>query len=460
MTSLLGEDRKIDASIESVVNQVETERVRLVRFLFCDTSGIVRGKAAHVDHLVGRLQSGIGLVKGTMAQNLLDELQTDTGYGATGEVRLTPDLGTFSVLPYAAQSAAVLCDLMELDKKPSNLCPRNSLKRQIKLAEELGIRIEAAFEPEFTLGILDEDGRYLPIDQSMCFSSDGMNRAASFINRFMSALEKQGVEIELYHPELGHGQHELSISHAPALRAADQLVVYRETLRGVALEQGLIASMAPKPMGASQPGNGCHLHLSAWDIQSGHNLFYSAEGLSEAGRKFVAGLLRHLPGLVALTAPSVNSYRRIKPRTWSGAYTCWGYENREATIRVPSLYWGREEETANIEIKCVDGTCNPYLALAGVIAAGIDGMQTGDLPPPPVSVEPSTLTSSQMQKFGVKRLPATLKEALKRFETDSVLTEALGEDLSIVFVIVKQSEVDAFANTSAEQETRTYRSKY
>jgi glutamine synthetase len=191
MTSLLGEDRKIETNIESVVNQVETERVPLVRFLFCDTSGIIRGKAAHVDNLVNRLQAGIGLVKGTMAQNMLDELQTDTGYGATGEVRLTPDLSTFSVLPYTAQSAAVICDLLELDRNPSNLCPRSALKRQTKAVSELGIRIQASFEPEFTLGTLDEEGRYVPIDQSICVSSDGMNRAAPFANRLVNALEKQ-----------------------------------------------------------------------------------------------------------------------------------------------------------------------------------------------------------------------------------------------------------------------------
>ncbi len=463
MTSLLGEDRKITASetsVESVINLVETERVRLVRFIFCDTSGLIRGKAAHVDHLRERLSAGIGLVKGTMAQNLLDQLQSDTGYGATGEVRLTPDLNTFVALPYSAQSAAVICDLLELDRKPSSLCPRSALKRQIKRAEELGIRIECAFEPEFTLGRLNEEGKYVPIDESNCFSTDGMNRAAQFINRFMSALEKQGVEIELYHPELGHGQHELSVRHVPALRAADQQIIYRETLRGVALEHGIQASMAPKPMGSQQPGNGCHLHLSAWDIETGKNLFFSSQGLSTAGEHFVGGLIQHLPGLVALTAPTVNSYRRLRPRTWSGAYTCWGYENREATIRVPSQYWGMEEATTNIEIKCVDSSCNPYLALTGVIAAGLDGLRTKIAPPPPVSVEPSTLSSSQMEKLGVKRLPATLKDAIKRLERDHVLTEALGEDLSIVFVIVKLSEVEAFSKASSEEETRAHRFKF
>ena len=461
MTSLLGEDRKIAVSVESVVNQVETERVRLVRFLFCDTSGIIRGKAAHVDRLADRLRSGIGLVKGTMAMNMLDQMQTDTGYGATGEVRLFPDLETFSLLPYTVQSAGVICDLLEIDKTPSDLCPRSILKRQIAAAEAVGIRIEAAFEPEFTLGTIDADGQYKPIDDSLCFSTEGMNRAANFINRFMNALEKQGIEIEQYYPELGHGQHELSVRHAPALRACDQHILYRETLRGIAQEQGLHASLAPKPLGPKNPGNGCHLHLSAWGTKSGDNLFYNAnEGISDTGKFFIAGLLRHLPALVSLTAPSVNSYRRLRPRTWASAYTCWGYENREAAVRVPTRYWGLESESSNIEIKCVDSTCNPYLAMAGIIAAGLAGVQMEQMPPPPVRVEPSTLSSAEQDKMSVKRLPSSLKESLKRLEKDDVIMDVLGKEYARLFLAVKQSEAAAFAESSAEEETAAHRFKF
>lgn len=445
-------------SIDTILSQVKSSSVRLVRFLYCDTSGIIRGKAAHVDRLEERLQSGIGLVKGMMAMNLLDQMQSDTGLGAVGEVRLVPALDTFTLLPYSAQSAVLICDLVELDRQPWALCPRTVLKRQIKKAADMGVRIEAAFEPEFTLGYL-ENGNFKPIDESLCFSTDGMNRAAEFINRFVNALERQGIEVEQYYPELGHGQHELSIAHAEALAACDRHILFRESLRGVSFESGLVASLAPKPL-TNQAGNGCHLHLSAWDIEGGSNLFAGKDGLSEFGQQFVAGLLKHLSALVAITCPSVNSYRRLKPRSWSSAFTCWGYENREAAIRVPSVYWGQEEASCNIEIKCVDASSNPYLALAAVIAAGLDGVRRKLVPPDPVDGDPGSLSQEEMTRNQVRRLPTTLKEALKRLIHDALLMEVLGDRLARTFIMVKTSESLAFGKGTVENELRQHRTKF
>jgi glutamine synthetase len=458
LETVLSERR--EAAVEAILSDVQASAVRLVRFIICDTTGIIRGKTTHVKKLKERIDSGIGLVKGTLAVNLLDQLQTDSGYGATGEVRLVPDPSTFLILPYSQQSAMMICDLVELDHKPWSMCPRTILKKQIQKGKELGVTFEAAFEPEFMLGELDEDGEFVPIDRSMCFSTDGMNRASEFINRFCHALESQGIEIEQYYPELGHGQHELSISHAPALAAADRHIIYRETLRGVAHDTGMVAMLAPKPF-SDAPGNGCHLHLSAWEAGSHKNLFYSPDGLlSEFGENFVAGLLKHMPALVALTCPSVNSYRRLKPKSWASAYTCWGYENREAAVRVPTTYWGNEEASSNIEIKCVDSSCNPYIALAAVIAAGLDGVRRKLTPPKPVEGDPSSLNTSEMAEHGVKRLPTTLKEALKRLLLDQVMMEALGNDFARTFITVKTSEAVAFAKHGVEYELENHRTKF
>ncbi len=445
-------------SIETILSHVNSSSVRLVRFLYCDTSGIIRGKAAHVDSLQRRLESGIGLVKGMMAMNLLDQMQTNTGFGAVGEVRLIADLDTFTLLPYAAQSALILCDLVELDRRPFALCPRTVLKRQIQKASEMGVRIEAAFEPEFTLGTIDQ-GNFQPIDESLCFSTDGMNRAADFINRFTNALERQGIEVEQYYPELGHGQHELSITRAEALAAADRHILYRESLRATAAECGLVASLAPKPL-ANQPGNGCHLHLSAWDKNSSANLFRGQDGLSEFALQFIAGLIKHLPALVGLTCPSVNSYRRLKPRTWASAFTAWGYENREAAVRVPSVFWGQEDASTNIEIKCVDSSSNPYLALAGAIACGLDGVKRKLCPPQPLDTDPCSLSAEEMASNQVRRLPTNLKESLKRLIHDALLMEVLGDELARTFIMVKTSEALAFAKASVESELRQHRTKF
>ncbi|MGH9552019.1 MAG: hypothetical protein ACRD3W_21715, partial [Terriglobales bacterium] len=283
-------------TFDEIVTLAGKSAISLVRFLYCDTSSIIRGKTTRVDRLKERMESGIGLVKGMMAMNLLDQMQSDTGLGATGEVRLIPDPDTFTVLPYVDRCGAMICDLVELDHTPWKLCPRSLLKKWIENAKGMGVSFQVAFEPEFTLGALENDC-FVPIDRSLCFSTDGMNRASRFINRFVDCLERQNIEVEQYYPELGHGQHELSIRHTGALSACDRHIVYRETLRGVAAEQNAEAYLAPKPFD-NQAGNGCHLHLSAWDIYGERNLFWSDSGLSDFGRHFVAGLLEHLPGLV------------------------------------------------------------------------------------------------------------------------------------------------------------------
>lgn len=445
-------------NVDEIVTLAQKSAISLVRFLFCDTASIIRGKTTRIDKLKERIESGIGLVKGTMAMNILDQLQSDTGLGATGEIRLIPDMDTWVVLPYCDRAAAMICDMQELDHSAWKLCPRSLLKRVVAQAKEAGVGFQVAFEPEFMLGS-SVNGEFQPIDRSLCFSTDGMNKASKFINRFIDALERQGIEVEQYYPELGPGQHELSIRHTNALSACDRHIYYRETLRGVALEQGLDAMLAPKPF-PDLPGNGCHLHLSAWDIYGERNLFWAENGLSEFGRFFVAGILKHLPALVALTCPTVNSYRRLQPKSWSSAFTCWGFENREAAIRIPSVYWGQELATTNIEIKCVDNGCNPYIALAAVIACGMDGVKSQHPLAPPVEVDPSTLSQDQMIARGIERLPSTLREALIELEQDEFLMDLLGEPLASTFLAVKTSECGAFAGANADFELSQHRTKF
>lgn len=446
------------SALDSVIDQVDNNNLNLIRFLFCDTANIIRGKTSSAKTLRNRLQTGIGLVKGSMAMNLIDEPQSDTGYGATGEVRLVPDLKTFHILPYAPASGMLICDMVELNKEPWALCPRSILKRMIARCLEAGVKVKAAFEPEFLLGKVEVD-QFVPIDRSNCFSTEGMNRAANFINEFVAALSSQGLTIEQYYPELGPGQHELSIRHAFALESADNHIIYRETLRGVATRMGLVASLAPKPS-PEWPGNGCHLHLSLWDANSNTNLMASEDGLSAMGRHFVAGLLKHLPAVVAITCASTNSYKRLLPKSWSSAYTCWGYENREAAVRVPSLYWGHEAESTNVEVKCVDSSSNPYLALTAVIAAGMDGIAEKLEPPEPVSSDPSQLADDEAERKGVRRLPRNLSEALEALEADSVIRDALGEEYVKVYLAVKKSEWERFGKLHAEEEARIHFLRY
>jgi glutamine synthetase len=430
--------------------------VRLVRFLYTDNGGITRGKATHVNGLAHRLTDGIGLTVAMQAMNMLDQLQSVEGLGPVGEIRLVPDPQTFRVLPYAPHAAAMTSDMRTLDGAPWEACPRDFLKRQIAACASAGFTVRAAFECEFTLAAKQPDGQFTPLDESLCFSTVGMTTAAPVMDEIVAALEAQRIPVEQYYPELGHGQQELSIGHAPALEAADRQVLYRETVRAVAHRHGFWASLAPKPF-VDQAGNGAHIHFSLWDEAGRRSRMYDPRGrygVSTLGYHFIAGVLDHLPALLALTCPSVNSYRRLQPHFWSSAYTAWGPDNREAAVRVPSTFPSDRAGSTNAELKASDSSSNPYLALGGVLAAGLDGVRRKLEPGQPVLVDPGALSDGERRERGIQRYPTTLREALDRLDTDAVLMGALGPTLARAYLAVKRSEAEAFAREDAAFETR------
>jgi glutamine synthetase len=443
-----------------VVQQAGGAGLRLVRFLWCGNDGTVRAKASAAHGLEGRLESGIGLTVAMQAMNGLDQLQPVEGMGPVGEVRLVPDLETFRLLPYAPCAGAVLVDLVGLDGEPAPQCPRSFLRRMVARLTEHGVELEAAFENEFSLATRSEDGSFVPVDSSLCFSTIGMTASQDYVDALLDALERQGIELEQYYAELGHGQQEISTAHAPALRAADEQVLVRETIRGVAAQHGLVASLAPKPW-PEGAGNGGHIHFSLWE--NGQNRFHDssrADRLSDEARSFIAGVLDHLPALCGLTAPSFNSYRRIVPHYWAGAFTCWGHDNREAPLRVPSVFRGMEEASTNVELKAADASCNPYLAVGGLIAAGLDGLDRGLDPPEPVEVDPSTIPEERRERLGIRPLPTTQEEALEALQHDRVLMEALGPPLARSYLAVRGSEWAAYSAGDEEFEQQGHFLKY
>jgi glutamine synthetase len=376
--------------------------------------------------------------------------------GPVGEVRIVPDPATYVKLPYAPGAAAMLADLMLPDGTPWEACPRTFLKKAIAELAAEGYGVQAAFEPEFTVGQRDSSpagpsipDRLIPIDDSLCYSSTGFHLAHDFTMELVDAIQAQGLEVEHYYPELGHGQHELSIRHADGLRAADNQVLYRETVRGVAFRRGLWASLAPKPI-PDQAGNGCHLHVSLVSVD-GSNAFADPGdqyGLSQAGYHFIGGVLTHLPGLVALSCGSVNSYRRLAPQMWSSAYTCYGMDNREAAVRICSPLAGDTGSSVNLELKPSDSTGNPYLALGALIYAGLDGIRGKIDPGEAVNVDPALLSDAERARIGAHRLPASLNAALDALVTDQLLMDVLGPLRSSAYLAVKRSEAAHFAQST------------
>jgi glutamine synthetase len=452
----------LDAKRRGIVDQAEAAGLRLVRFLYCDNDGIIRGKSSGMSGLKDRLESGIGLTVAMQAFTMLDHLASVDGMGPVGEIRLVPDPTTFTIAPYAPHTGTVLVDMETLDGKPYAADGRAFLKRMVaRAAEQHDLALLAAFEPEWSLA-RKEGEQFVPIDDSGCFTSTGMNIAAPVIDDIVAALEAQGMIVEQYYAELGWGQQELSIRYAPALQAADHHILYRETVRGIALKHGLYASFAPKPWG-DQAGNGCHLHFSGWNRDQSVNRFYDASGeynLSTLGRQFMAGILEHLPALLALTCASVNSYRRLQPQMWASAYRAWGPDNREGALRVASPFKGHEAESVNVELKSSDSSANPYVSLAGVIAAGLDGIERKLALPPAVTVDPHTLDDGARKKIGADRLPASLNEAVQNLKRDDTLLKAMGERLATSYIAVKELDVDAFEKADEAFEFRQHIYKY
>jgi glutamine synthetase len=420
-----------------------------VRFVFVDHAGIPKCKAVHRDSFERRASAGVGLAKGVLALDPSGALHPASGLSPVGECRIVPDLSTLTALPFAHGQAMVSCDMTEPDARtPWDGCPRTALKRVLKQLGERGCKSVASYEAEFY--VWGPDG---PLDRTPYAGSFALTSAAEFVAKLAETLEEMGIRPEQCHAEVGHGNLELSVGEAEALAAADRRVQVLETIRGVAHRMGLETTLAPKPY-LDQAGNGHHLHLSVFEDAT-PVLFDASGALSSRGSSFVAGVLDHLPAIMAFTAPSPNSYQRLAPGMWSSAYAAYGPDNREAAVRIASPVAGAESATANIELKPVDVTANPYLALAAVLVAGMDGMERNLDPGEPTTVDPTTLSEEERAERNIRPLPASLDQALNALENDKVLIEALGAPLVRTHLAVGRAQAEIAREISPEEVAAT-----
>ncbi|MGG6239091.1 glutamine synthetase family protein [Nodosilinea sp. AN01ver1] len=443
----------------AIMARLQESNTRFVRVVWCDNGNVIRGKAIHMDALGRQLERGEACAVGLSAAQqaipvVADGVAPGSGLGPVGEVWLVPDWSTIQSLPYALGQARVMGSMVK-DGQPWPWCARQFLLRMVQRATAQGLTIKAAFEPEFYL--LRKDGeKILPADTTPFAATMAMDVHGEVIGAIAAALSDQGLAVEQYYPESGPGQQEISVRYTDALAAADQHIVYRETVKAVAQQHGLLASFAPK-LFEGQAGSGCHLHLSLW--QGDRNLVPDgAGGLSGIAKAFAAGLLHHLPALVAITAPSPNSYRRLRPHCWSGAYCTWGMDNREAALRVPSNF--AQPSPTHLELKTVDGAANPYLALGSAIAAGLDGITQNHPLPDPVQQDPGVLSEEERRDRGIALLPQSLTAALSAFEQDTVLLEALGKPLAQTHLAVRRAELAAMEGMTLDAEVELLRDRY
>lgn len=441
--------------MDEPAHTLEVSSTRFVRVVWSDNANVLRAKAFNSLLLPAFLTDGVGITAAVQAMPVVaDSVVPESGLGPVGEIRLVPDWSTLTPLPYAPGHARVLGDMV-LHGQPWPLCPRQFLRRMLATAAEQGLDVGAAFENEFFLLRRTPTG-IAPFDDTIFAQSTAMERARAVVDDIVEALAGQGITVEMYYPESGPGQQELPIRYARGLAAADRQLVFRDTVHAIAQKHGLAASFLPKIFAATA-GSGCHLHLSLW--RGDNNITPDVRArweLSDTIRAFMAGILDHLPALMALTTPTCNSFRRLKPHFWSGAYRCWGLDNREAALRVPTAPHG----PTNFELKTCDATSNPYLALGGAIAAGLDGIRRNLDLPEPVACDPGNWTDAERQQRRIDPLPATLGEALERFSHDPVLSAALGPELARAFMAVRWAEWQALKDVSLEDEVKLLLERY
>jgi glutamine synthetase len=436
---------------QEVLKAVEEQGINLIRHVFVGFDGISRGRVLLKESLPSSLESGTGITTSVQEFNNLDEL-VPGGSGPVGEVILVPDPDTFTILPNTENSAMMLCDFQTYEKKPWALCPRTFLKRILRQVEEMGYCAQCAIEDEFYLFELDGD-EVRPFDEELYSSVGGMNTADEIASEMITCLQAMGIPVQKYHPEYGPGQQEIVVGHTNPLKAADNQVMLKDAIKGVAVNNGLVASFMPKPIG-NKSGCGAHLHIGFCD-ESGKNLFYDQKDrnqLSLVGYHFIGGVLKHLSGLLAVTASTVNSYKRLQPGNWASAFTCYGYQNREAAVRIVG-----SRDSLHLELKPMDPCCNPYLATGCVLAAGLDGI-ANNIDPGDTGAEtdPQLIDPEARRRRGIRRFPENLSYALDELSRDDFLLSIMGDEFSQAYLRTKRSEWDAYAAHVTDWEIKHY----
>ncbi|WP_338071851.1 gamma-glutamylputrescine synthetase [Haloarcula pellucida] len=441
----------------TAVERCRNGNCAIVRLLFVTQSGVVRTHAVDASKVESAVADGVMLSQLVQTYNALGIRDKSGRFDAAGEVRLCPDPDTFREVPYAERAGAMLCDIETVDGEPWAVDPRSSLRSFVDEMRDAGFAPEVAFESEFHLFERDADGSVRRVDERGAYVTESTRETHEVILAMTDALKAQEVPVEKYYPEYAAGKHEIVTGHAPGVRSADEHVLFRETVESVAHEHGYEATFLPKPFDHST--NGCHIHLSLWDDD---NRFHDAEGdrLSRTARQFVAGVLDHADALVALTAPTANSYTRLRPQLGATAFRCWGHGNREALVRVPAVGQSDPATATRVEFRAADCTANPYIALLGLLAAGYDGIERALDPPKPVSVDPGTLSETECEARDVERLPRTLGAALDALADNSVMREAMGSTLFETYLDVKRSHWAQFTDSAVSWERERLRSVY
>jgi glutamine synthetase len=427
--------------------------VRAVALTWVDNAGITRVKAVPSARLGHAAAWGVGMSP-VFDVFVVDDSITTSRFagGPSGDLRLHPDLDRVSVLAAQPGWAWAPVDRHTQEGAAYPGCQRTFARTAVARAEGQGLDLRMAFEIEWFLG--DRDGT--PACHGPAYGMTRVIELSSYVDDLLSALDAQGVPVEQFHPEYAPGQLELSVGAADPVAAADRTVLVRQTIQAVSRAHGHQASFAPVVV-AGQVGNGQHLHFSA--RHSGRALFSGGDGrygLTGSGEALLAGLLDRLPALTAIGAPSVGSHLRLVPQHWAAPYQCWGRENREAALRLVTGSVGERDRAANAELKCCDGSANPYLVVGAVAAIAGASFESDRRLPAEVPDDPALLPADEQPP----RLPPTVAAAVAALRADDVLPDALGEPLLDAYCAVRRAEAELFAQASPQEIAEACRWRY
>jgi glutamine synthetase len=435
---------------DEVLARIEEEDVDFLRLQFTDILGTVKNVSIPASQAPKAFDEGI-YFDGSSIEGFVRIQESD--------MRLEPDPSTFALLPWrrgddGSPTARMICDVSKPDGTRFQGDPRAVLRRALERAADMGYRFMAGPEPEFFVFETENGAATLTThDVGGYFDLSPKDLAYDLRREITNTLEAMDFEVEASHHDVAEGQHEIDFKYADGLTTADNIATFRAVVRAVARTHDLHATFMPKPI-AGINGSGMHTHLSLFD--NGENVFHDAEdefGLSDTARSFLGGILEHAPAITAVCNPTVNSYKRLVPGYEAPVYIAWSDVNRSALVRKPAA---RHQAAARIELRSPDPSCNPYLALAVILQAGLEGVEQGLDAPDPVRENIYEFDEERREEYGIDTLPATLDEAVDALEADPVIRDALGPHVTEKFIEAKRTEYDQYRAKVSQWEIDRY----
>lgn len=439
-------------TIEQVLELARSERVKFLRLQFTDILGVIKNVEVPADQF-GKALKGQVLFDGSSIEGFTRMEETDK--------LLKPDPETFRILPWSRNGEVIgrlICDVYNPDDTPFEGCPRLTLKRMIERARSMGYSLQVGPEIEFFLFLKKPNGDATTEthDYGSYFDMTPVDKGEDARRDVINVMEAMSIDVEAAHHELAPGQHEIDLKHNDALTTADNVGTFRFIVRYIAMQHGLHATFMPKPL-FGQAGSGLHLHLSMF--KEGRNAFYDPSGdyqLSKTALHFIGGLMRHARGFCVITNPLVNSYKRLVPGYDAPTNVVWSEQNRDPLIRIPA----RRGAGTRVELRMPDPSCNPYLAFAAILAAGIAGIKEKVDPGPSITKNVQKMSHRERRHYRIDGLPGDLREAYESLKKDDVIRDALGDQIFSHFVEAKRTEWATYIAQVHPWEIERYLSTY